>query len=682
MAEKAIVLLSGGMDSATALAVAKEQGCSVFALTFEYGQRHRKEIRAARRIARHFGIEEHRLLKLDFSGIGASALTDARIGIPERRSYEEIGAGIPPTYVPARNTVFLSHALAFAEATGAESIYIAANAIDYSVGGETKVWLRRSGRARLSGIEEACRLSGDDWQTVAVNLETLQLEWRQVTGRFRHDSRKKKCFEVRLERGQEITITEDHSLFTIDPMTAQIRTVYGSQIREGTPIVVPYDLSDVTDAWDTDMDALPLNGIARFCREASRPWSIREENGHVTNRLGRTRLPVSFPVTDELLYILGLWLAEGGRTPGSKASSLAFSIGGIPGATETLCSYFEGFCVNISKSPQNDSDYTVNSSVVVALFDYLGLSGTSKAGSKTFPPFFWDLSQRQRRLIVAGLWDGDGSHTFKRQTSLSQKSHALVRDLHQTFNLDGIFPIAREAPGDQEQLLIGRAQDFRRFVQLYPTRFPSKRFSYIANGTVKGRDQAVGLWKCPGLWKAVAEASLPPGEKTRIYNRGGKYDKSYRSQRSAFASVPSLRRLATSKLAFLRVAHIRETRSPWMYDLSVEGAENFVANGILAHNSGYPDCRPEYYEAFKEVARLGTKRGIEGDVIEIRTPLIHMTKQQIVQRGTELGVPFELTWSCYYGREKACGVCDACQLRLKGFQEAGLEDPLPYETRA
>ena len=97
--------------------------------------------------------------------------------------------------------------------------------------------------------------------------------------------------------------------------------------------------------------------------------------------------------------------------------------------------------------------------------------------------------------------------------------------------------------------------------------------------------------------------------------------------------------------------------------------------------SGYPDCRPEYYAAFREVARLGTKRGAEGDVIEIHTPLIRMSKADIVRRGEELGVPWELTWSCYLGGATACGVCDSCQLRLKGFREAGVSDPLPYASR-
>jgi 7-cyano-7-deazaguanine synthase len=95
--------------------------------------------------------------------------------------------------------------------------------------------------------------------------------------------------------------------------------------------------------------------------------------------------------------------------------------------------------------------------------------------------------------------------------------------------------------------------------------------------------------------------------------------------------------------------------------------------------SGYPDCRPEYVEAFERCANLGTKRGVEGRPIRIIAPIIHMTKAEIIKKGMELGVPYELTWSCYKGGKKACGKCDSCLLRLKGFMEAGYEDPLEYE---
>lgn len=91
--------------------------------------------------------------------------------------------------------------------------------------------------------------------------------------------------------------------------------------------------------------------------------------------------------------------------------------------------------------------------------------------------------------------------------------------------------------------------------------------------------------------------------------------------------------------------------------------------------SGYPDCRPEFIDSFTETARLGLKRGVEGNPVEIRTPLISLGKADIVRLGTELGAPLELTWSCYRGGQRPCATCDACVLREKGFREAGVSDP-------
>lgn len=95
--------------------------------------------------------------------------------------------------------------------------------------------------------------------------------------------------------------------------------------------------------------------------------------------------------------------------------------------------------------------------------------------------------------------------------------------------------------------------------------------------------------------------------------------------------------------------------------------------------SGYPDCRPEFYKAFQKAAGLGIKKGVEGNPIRIKYPLINMTKSKIIKKGISLEVPYHLTWSCYKGKKKACGVCDSCILRLKGFNEAGVRDPISYE---
>lgn len=112
----------------------------------------------------------------------------------------------------------------------------------------------------------------------------------------------------------------------------------------------------------------------------------------------------------------------------------------------------------------------------------------------------------------------------------------------------------------------------------------------------------------------------------------------------------------------------------------VAGADRIYAGMNAVDYSGYPDCRPEYIKAFQELAYLATKRAVEGAITTIKTPLISMTKAEIIKMGAKLGVPFELTWSCYRGGEKACGRCDSCMLRLKGFKEAGFTDPIEYES--
>jgi 7-cyano-7-deazaguanine synthase len=129
--KKAVVLLSGGIDSTTTLAIAQKMGFTTYALSFRYGQRHEVELEAALRIAQHFNIAEHLILDIDLRLIGGSALT-GNIDVPKSRSVEQMGKDIPVTYVPARNTIFLSYALAWAEVIGSFDIFIGVNALDYS----------------------------------------------------------------------------------------------------------------------------------------------------------------------------------------------------------------------------------------------------------------------------------------------------------------------------------------------------------------------------------------------------------------------------------------------------------------------------------------------------------------------------------------------------------------------
>jgi 7-cyano-7-deazaguanine synthase len=129
--EKAVVLVSGGLDSATVLAIARSAGFEIYAISFRYGQRHSMELESASRVAKSMGVAKHLIINFDLRAIGGSALTD-QMKVPKERRTEEIESGIPVTYVPARNTIFLSFALAWAEVLGVKDIFIGVNALDYS----------------------------------------------------------------------------------------------------------------------------------------------------------------------------------------------------------------------------------------------------------------------------------------------------------------------------------------------------------------------------------------------------------------------------------------------------------------------------------------------------------------------------------------------------------------------
>jgi 7-cyano-7-deazaguanine synthase len=168
--------LSGGLDSSTCLALARREGYACYALSFDYGQRHRHELQAAARIAAHFGAERHHIAKIGLDAFGGSALT-ADIAVPKARSAEEMAHGIPITYVPARNTIFLSFALAWAEVLASSDIFIGVNALDYSGYPDCRpeyiaAYERMANLATKAGVEGTTRLK--------IHTPLLQLSKAQI----------------------------------------------------------------------------------------------------------------------------------------------------------------------------------------------------------------------------------------------------------------------------------------------------------------------------------------------------------------------------------------------------------------------------------------------------------------------------------------------------------------------
>ena len=174
--QNAVCLLSGGLDSSTCLALARREGYACYALSFDYGQRHRHELQAAARIAAHFGAERHHIAKIGLDAFGGSALT-ADIAVPKARSAEEMAHGIPITYVPARNTIFLSFALAWAEVLASSDIFIGVNALDYSGYPDCRpeyiaAYERMANLATKAGVEGTTRLK--------IHTPLLQLSKAQI----------------------------------------------------------------------------------------------------------------------------------------------------------------------------------------------------------------------------------------------------------------------------------------------------------------------------------------------------------------------------------------------------------------------------------------------------------------------------------------------------------------------
>lgn len=173
---KAVILLSGGLDSSTVLYQAKADGCTCYAISFDYQQRHRRELEAARAIAIAAGVAEHQIVSFDLRQWGGSALTDGAIALPQNRSVQEMSGSIPVTYVPARNTIFLSFALAYAEARGADRVYIGVNAIDYSGYPDCRP-------DYIEAMQEVFRLGtkqGREGQAIAIVTPLLHLKKTEI----------------------------------------------------------------------------------------------------------------------------------------------------------------------------------------------------------------------------------------------------------------------------------------------------------------------------------------------------------------------------------------------------------------------------------------------------------------------------------------------------------------------
>jgi len=542
MAKKAVCLISGGLDSAVTAFIAKKQGYEIYALSFVYGQRHDKEIECAKKIAEELDAKKHVVFEIDIGQFGGSSLVDKSIKTELDHDLKDIGNEIPNTYVPARNTVFLSIALGFAETIDADAVFIGANAVDYCLPESTKISTEK-------GIKELKDIIKGD-KVLSVGIEGLS--WQPVVGIYPQKLRQK-LLEINAN-GIKIRCTDEHHMlrFVISKHKPVIKIDYiemveANKLKVGDYLPVAGSAINVIDK-NTRFNPNYLRLIS---------WFVTEGCLHGVNGIAIYQSPEkNKEYFDEIILI---------------AKKL-------------------GFKPNVS-----GDEITIFDKKLRKECEELGKC----AREKHLPEQFLDMPNSALKIIFETLVKGDGN-IYRRNFWTS--SNILLQ-----------------------------------------------QFWYIAN--------RLG-YRCVFL-----------------------HGKSERRTKGVHYGTGRTKFLGTS---FVRIKEIKEVENnEKLFDLTVQKNHTLLAGdqGLLfISQSGYPDCRPEYFEAFQKMSDIATKKGVEGKSIKIITPVLKLSKAEIITKGAEIGVPFEKTWSCYLGGEKACGRCDSCLLRLKGFKENNLEDPLKYDT--
>jgi 7-cyano-7-deazaguanine synthase in queuosine biosynthesis/intein/homing endonuclease len=581
------------------LALARSEGYEIYALTFRYGQRHEAEIEAARRVAASFDVAGHTIAQIDLRAFGGSALTDD-IEVPKNRALEEMGEGIPVTYVPARNTIFLSFALAWAEVLGASDIFIGVNALDYCVPASTDI-MTEQGVKKIQDIKVGERV---------LSYGKDGMSWKRVVS---HWLSKHQDNLLRISCGRNIfECTPNHHMLKVDYekkfrllMNKRIVHVQAQELKVGDYLLVPSQEADVDRNAEEEFDFTPYISGVRWAQE-----QLEIKDGKVGRVTGvRNYLPLKCQLSD-VLTLLGWYVTEGWMTNCNGVCISQTDPQNIQSIVQSITSL--GLRARLESSRNDNKTIFFSHPVISHWFKTLG----THAQQKRLPEWCLRLPNRYLAVLFETLIKGDGSWNHQAKQNGKPYNHFYC-DFHSSSE-----------------------------VLLKQTIYVAMRLGY---------------------------RSSMQRTKSGVY--------------SARFSKPRSRMMNGASLMKITAIEVVKNEGD-LYDITVEDNHTFVGGRhgfIIAGQSGYPDCRPEYIEAFQKMADLATKAGVEGEQrLKIHTPLIQLTKAQIISKGIELGVDYSLTVTCYGPSAKgaACGECDACRLRLKGFAENGLSDPAMYAAKA
>lgn len=603
--KKAVISLSGGLDSTTTAYIAKSRGYSLYGLSLNYGQTLIKELEMAKFTGKALDFKKHVLLDLDLKKIGAGALIDGT-GIPKDRGLDEMQKKIPSTYITFRNGILLSLCIAYAEANGCEAIFIGTNVVDYCLPGSTDI-VTTSGIKKLQDIEVGEEL----W---SFNPKTFIMEKKPVVY-HKKTKFQNSLLEITLQGGTIFKCTSNHHLLKVESTWK-----YGMRKDAKVQIVEAQDLKV------GDSTLLPL--LEPLKKD---PNSLEEE-------------------VDLLYYLLPYTF----NNPKFKYDSTFMWIK----STHKIKRY-----VNIAVLLQWLAWYITEGGGITQNRHNLGRGGNSYGATisqslKIHPKEFKEISTLLDQMGFTSRYQSGDDFTF------SGPSTDLLRQC-------GIGSLNKQIPS-WCMLLLNTYERIDLFLNTLikgdGTAGSTNHFSYYSISKE--------------LLQQINYLALQLGFRVVI----GVGDTNATTQNTcyvleAYRSTKHKKQRKLGNSALVKVGSIRTIpNTEDLYDLTVEDNHTLIAGQlgfILCSQSSYPDCREEFLKAMEKAANLGTKRVVQDkEKLQIFYPLQFLNKRDIIRKGLSLGVNYKKTWSCYSGGEHPCYECDSCKLRMNGFSELGLQDPL------
>jgi queuosine biosynthesis protein QueC len=585
--DKCMVALSGGQDSATVLSWAKQKFHEIYAVSFNYGQRHKNELECAKKLAELAEVKEHIILDMTslFSQVTRSALMNQTDNISSTSEFDE---KLPASFVPFRNLQFLTQATSLAYLKGIKNIATGVCQTDYCIPGSEFITTCR-GKIPMEFVNV-----GD--LVLSQNIETQQISFKKILNKWNRGERND-IIEIVGIGGRSIRTTSNHKIFRILKSNFNSSTGYKKEIdlteaknlKVGDFMLTP----TVNRNLLLENNNNPLIDLLKYC-DLNHP-QIRYNAEHIwfkkNNKVKR------FVNQNSVIGLLAWFITEGNKGSGSNIKSNSYRIGisqsknKNPQKYDEIKNFIKDWGFNITECSNYKGDYLYFSGPSTKIFDLCG----DLSDSRMIP---YDFIFSNIKLLFNTLIKGDGSISNS-QTTYTTKSECL-----------------------KEQICwIAQMLGYSVGVHYHPTR--------------------------------------------EIYNI---------SMRNNFTK--NLNSFGDSRI--FKIKEIYHHDQPeTVYDIEVEDNHSFFAgkgSGMLVSNSGYPDCRYVFIHALNKALNLAVN-----DIFIIHTPLMHLTKAETVNLMDELGTLdwYKYTNTCYNGTN--CGECPACLLRIKGFKEAGIQDPLEYK---